>query len=171
MLQRIKENKFQDFPEVEVRLEQLQPRRRKEPIDTMKKAADYVTAILGEYTVENIVVVMVDAKTRPICHAVVARGSVNTACFSIAEILRIAILCNAVGVFCFHNHPSGDPSPSKEDDRTAESLSFALQMLQFALYDFIIVGGQERYSYREEKRGPYRDEVEAACAEGMIAER
>ena len=154
-----KEIQIDSFQEVAVRLVRMPASQCQDPaVDSPGKAALFMASLLGGCTVENMAVVMTDTRLKPLCYSVVSRGSIDMACYSPAEILRVAILSNAAGVLCFHNHPSGNPSPSKEDDAVASNLSDALRLFRIPLYDFIIIGGSELFSYREQGRGPYRQD-------------
>ena len=124
-----KEIQIDSFQEVAVRLVRMPASHCQDPaVDSPGKAALFMASLLGDCTVENMAVVMTDTRLKPLCYSVVSRGSIDMACYSPAEILRVAILSNAAGVFCFHNHPSGNPSPSKEDDAVASNLSDALRL-------------------------------------------
>ncbi len=78
-------------------------------------------------------------------------GSLNTVLGQPREIFKSAILSNAASIIMFHNHPSGDPSPSLEDiDMTARIYSSGI-LLGIKLLDHIIVGrGDESFSFKEE---------------------
>jgi DNA repair protein RadC len=52
-----------------------------------------------------------------------------------------------VGIIVAHNHPSGDPRPSKQDISTTQQLVAAGQILGVRLYDHVIVAGEEHYSF------------------------
>jgi len=56
----------------------------------------------------------------------------------------------AVSIICVHNHPSGDPSPSKEDEVFTSRLKRAGEILDVEVLDHIIIGEDSYYSFAEE---------------------
>lgn len=143
------------FPEVAVRMIQLPPRQEYPPINTAPKAVEYVSALIDTCTVEHLLVIMLDTRLKPLCYSVIGIGTIDHACFSTAEIVRIALLNNTAGVIVLHNHPNGDPSPSRDDDAAANRISEALRLFDISLHDFIIVSQDEIFSYSEQGHGPF----------------
>ena len=80
----------------------------------------------------------------------VSHGTVNSSILSPREIYIRALLLGATNIIIFHNHPSGDPEPSKEDIRATKRLKAAGELLGVELIDHIIVGNYY-YSFREEQ--------------------
>ena len=60
------------------------------------------------------------------------------------------MLSNAAGIILFHNHPSGEPEPSKEDIQMTVRVKKAGELLGIALQDHIIIGEDRYYSFREQ---------------------
>ncbi len=65
-----------------------------------------------------------------------------------------ALRCQAVSIILVHNHPSGDPSPSKADMELTGQLAGMGQMLGIPLLDHVIIGDNRYMSFREEKLIP-----------------
>jgi DNA repair protein RadC len=65
----------------------------------------------------------------------VARALVST-----RDVIRYALEANAVGVVLFHNHPSGDPSPSAEDLTFTRRVQQSLQLVELELVDHLVIG-------------------------------
>ena len=80
----------------------------------------------------------------------VSHGTVNSSILSPREIYIRALLLGATNIIIFHNHPSGDPEPSKEDIRVTKRLKAAGELLGVELLDHLIVG-DKYYSSREEQ--------------------
>ena len=80
----------------------------------------------------------------------VSHGTVNSSILSPREIYIRALLLGATNIIIFHNHPSGDPEPSKEDIRVTKRLKATGELLGVELIDHIIVGNYY-YSFREEQ--------------------
>ena len=81
----------------------------------------------------------------------VHRGTINTSLVHPREVFKRALLNNASNIMVAHNHPSGDPNPSKEDIQTTERLKEAGNLLGINLLDHIIVG-EDKYISLKEKR-------------------
>ena len=79
----------------------------------------------------------------------VSRGTLNTSMVHPREVFKPAVLHNAAAIICFHNHPSGDPEPSREDIEITERLKNAGEILGIPVYDHIIVGDDRCVSLKE----------------------
>lgn len=99
---------------------------------------------------EMLIVASLDAKCNPLSLEIAAIGNVNTCIVSPREIFKSAILSNAVHIIVFHNHVSGDCTPSKEDIAVTKRLIEVGEILGIPLLDHIIIGGDNSYlSLRE----------------------
>lgn len=76
----------------------------------------------------------------------VAIGSNNYVNARTSDILRPAIEYQASGIIIVHNHPSGDPAPSKEDIRFTRNLVRAAQLVAIPVLDHVIISGDKHYS-------------------------
>lgn len=123
------------------------------PVQTItvpKLAADWIRPIIGNSCREQIVVCGMDAKMHPTFIEIVAIGTVCECRASLAEIFKTAILTNAYGVIVFHNHPSGDCTPSEEDNKITDRISKAAKLLDVCFLDHIIMGENDSYfSFKE----------------------
>jgi DNA repair protein RadC len=79
----------------------------------------------------------------------VHRGTINTSLVHPREVFKRALLNNASDIMVAHNHPSGDPNPSKEDIQITERLKEAGNLLGINLIDHIIVGEDKYISLKE----------------------
>ena len=79
----------------------------------------------------------------------VHRGTINTSLVHPREVFKRALLNNASNIMVAHNHPSGDPNPSKEDIQITERLKEAGNLLGINLLDHIIVGEDKYMSLKE----------------------
>lgn len=79
----------------------------------------------------------------------ISHGNVNSSIFSVREILQKALLANAVSIVMMHNHPTGDPTPSKEDIDVTLKLAEACKIVGVQLLDHIIIG--DTYTSLKEK--------------------
>ena len=90
-----------------------------------------------------------DIKNKILGYCEVARGSVDACQVHAREVFRAAVLLGASSVILAHNHPSGDPAPSHEDDALTRRLVEAGKILGIQILDHVVVGDQF-YSYQTE---------------------
>lgn len=93
-------------------------------------------------------VILLDSKLSLITYRDVTVGTNNQTLFHPRDIFRLAVRTNANGVILVHNHPSGDPSPSRDDERLTISIVEAGKILGIRVIDHIIVGKNSYYSFR-----------------------
>jgi len=74
------------------------------------------------------------------CFQVVYIGTTNAALVNPADILRTTLLTGACGLIVVHNHPSGNPDPSRADKQITEMIDKACKIFGIKLYDHIIIG-------------------------------
>lgn len=103
---------------------------------------------LHRETEEYLYEVCFNAKMKPIAVFEISHGTVNGSLISPREFFQKALLVGAVHVMAVHNHPSGDASPSREDDSVVERLKEAGKLMGVDLIDFVIVG-ESYYSYHQ----------------------
>ena len=89
---------------------------------------------------EHFVVILLDRKNAPIGINTVSIGSLTASVVHMRETFKAAILANAAAILCGHNHPSGDPEPSREDRALTKRLVDAGKLLGIAVVDHLIVG-------------------------------
>ena len=111
------------------------------------EAARYAVSQLSLNTYETVLVVCLNAKKAVQSAERILGGSLSEAQIYPRNIAEVALLRRAHGVLLIHNHPSGDPSPSKADAETTESVRAALESIGVQLFDHIIVGGEHAYSF------------------------
>ncbi|MBT4496944.1 MAG: DNA repair protein RadC [Gemmatimonadetes bacterium] len=95
------------------------------------------------------IVLALDSRNRPIgCH-VVSIGSLSASLIHPREVFKFAILANAASLIFAHNHPSGDPTPSKDDIELTRRLVSAGQLLGIEVIDALITGYDHLLSFKE----------------------
>jgi len=90
---------------------------------------------------EELWVVAVDTRLRPLARERVAIGSSDRCAVSAPALLRRALLAGAAGLFMLHNHPSGDPAPSQLDRRFTADVARRAAELDLVLHDHLVVAG------------------------------
>lgn len=99
---------------------------------------------------EHFIVLSIDSGRHLIAKRVVFIGTVDTVMAHPREVYAGAVADFATGIIVAHNHPSGDPNPSKQDIATTQQLVAAGQILGIVLFDHIIVAGRRHYSFNAE---------------------
>lgn len=133
-LKLVKENSF------------LYPDRNvKSPDDAYKLLIKFLADIDREY----FLVVCLDTKNQPtainICHI----GSLNTSIVHPREVLKPAILSNSASIIVAHNHPSNDPTPSREDIEVTRRLVEAGKIIGIDVLDHLIICADKFISLKE----------------------
>jgi DNA repair protein RadC len=125
------------------------PVKRGALLDTPERADAYIRKRLGRRKSECILVAYLDAKKRLILDRMTADTALSSARVenSLRVTVGLALQCNAANVLVGHNHPGGNPMPSKRDIAEASRLKEALRIVGVGLADFVIVGEDgETYS-------------------------
>ena len=81
-----------------------------------------------------------DGKNRILCIDQVSASSLNQSIVHPREVFKTALLCSATAIMLIHNHPSGDPHPSREDREITRRLKEAGDLLVIRVMDHIILG-------------------------------
>lgn len=121
---------------------------KRPPIREPEKAAailrPFITAATGGDKQEAFVVILLDTKKRMIGGPrVVTLGLLDTSLVHPRETFREAVRDGALSVIVAHNHPSGDPTPSKEDIDVTRRLVEAGKLLGIPVVDHLILGRAE----------------------------
>lgn len=104
---------------------------------------------LSDVRQERVGGVFLDARRRVLRQRDLFVGSINHAFVSTREIIRCALEDHCVGIVLYHNHPSGDPSPSADDMTFTTKLRDSLRLCDLELVDHLIVGGSRYLSMRD----------------------
>ena len=106
-----------------------------------EEVAGLVVPLIGGADREHCVAVLLDTKHRILTTLTVSIGSLDHTFMAPREIFRDALLANAAAVVLAHNHPSGDPEPSRDDERVTRRLGEAGRVLGVEVLDHLVVGG------------------------------
>jgi len=116
------------------------------PTDIVK----IVGTMLQDEAVEVAILMCLTAKQQLLCFHTLSRGSLDSSIIHPREVFKVAMLSNAHGIVLVHNHPSGDPTPSRCDRLVTERLQSAGDLIGISLLDHIIVAGGDKYfSFRQ----------------------
>lgn len=119
--------------------------------DKPSTIADYYKEQLRHLEVEQVLLIMTDGKNQFLKDCVISSGTVNMSLISPREIFLTALKMQAVNILLVHNHPSGDPTPSKDDIEITKRIHVASQIMNIPLVDHIIIGDNTYMSLKELK--------------------
>lgn len=102
---------------------------------------------------EMLVVMVLNTKNRVVRIENLYRGTVNSSPVRCAEVFRIAVQVNGVGIIIGHNHPSGDPTPSPDDINLTKAMVTSGNVLDIDLMDHLVIGQGRFVSMKSEKLG------------------
>lgn len=120
-------------------------------INSPHDALELIEPFLQDQDRECFLVVCLDTKNNPTTISVVSIGTLNSSLVHPREVYKVAILANANSVILGHNHPSGDPTPSKEDKEVTNRLIEAGKVLGIEVLDHVVVGDNHRYISLKER--------------------
>jgi len=120
-------------------------------VTSPEQAADVVMQRYGDREREHFGLLALDTKNRVIKEVVVSIGTLNGSMAHPREIFRPAILANAAAVILFHNHPSGDPTPSQNDISVTRRLMEAGRMMGVEVLDHVVVARNRFVSIKRQK--------------------
>ena len=121
-------------------------------LDNPSSIADYYMEQLRHRKEEVLICAFFDAKCNFLGDALISKGSVNSAYVSPRDVFRYAFDYEAVLLILLHNHPTGDPTPSKDDLKITYRIEKGAQILELQLVDHIIIGDNKYYSFKENKQ-------------------
>lgn len=111
--------------------------------------ADFLMPRLRYAAKEQFVVILLNNKNKVIGTEVVSEGSLSSSIVHPREVFAPAILHHAAAIMVAHNHPSGDPKPSTEDEEVTRLLSRSGKVLGIPMIDHVIIGDGNYYSFLE----------------------
>ncbi len=121
--------------------------------DTLRRpeeVAMVVRGLLPDNSREHFVALYLNSAHKVIAYSVVSTGLANSTVVHPREVFQPAIMAGATAFFVCHNHPSGDLTPSAEDQRVTRMLKEAAEIIGIKLLDHVIVTDSGYYSFSEE---------------------
>ena len=135
---------------VAIRMVKEPPLYSSEPLRSPEAAVKVIADMLRQYDREAFCIVNLRNDLSPINMNIVSTGTLNASLAHPREILKSAVLSNASATMLFHNHPSGNLMPSREDTEITDRMSKLFAMAEMPLLDHIIIGnGDQYYSFKE----------------------
>ena len=113
--------------------------------------AEYYMETCRHLEVEKVFLLCLDNQLRLIKEYELSKGTINTSLISPREVFIEALNAKAVYILLIHNHPSGNPSPSKADIQITLKVVEAGKIIDIKLLDHIIIGDHSYVSFKEQK--------------------
>lgn len=110
---------------------------------------NYFKPLLQYETREHFVVMFLNTKNHVIGHQIISIGSLSASVVHPREVFEAACKAHAATIIVSHNHPSGDPSPSREDIAVTDRLVKAGKVMDIPVLDHIIIGNAKYCSLKE----------------------
>ncbi|AJQ27123.1 JAB domain-containing protein [Pelosinus fermentans] len=117
-------------------------------ITKAEDAYEIMKPMMENLPVEHFQIIMLDAKCQVIGTSLVTIGTISENIVTPIEIFQRAILANSKAIILVHNHPSGDPKPSREDIALTKQIVEGGKILQIAVLDHIIIGDDKFISLK-----------------------
>ena len=109
---------------------------------------DYVVARMGNAKREEFRVLFLDSKNMLIKDEALQKGTVDETAIYPREVVKRALELHASAFIMVHNHPSGDPTPSRADIDMTREVAEAGKALGITLHDHLIIGGRRHTSFK-----------------------
>jgi DNA repair protein RadC len=117
-------------------------------IGSWNSLIDYCKAAMGYEKIEQLRVLYLDGKNVLIADEVQQRGTIDHTPIYPRQVLKRALELNASALILVHNHPSGDPTPSKQDIDLTKEVRESAEKLGISLHDHVIIGKSAHISFK-----------------------
>lgn len=114
-----------------------------------RDVAEMMMPDMRHLTQEHFVCLFLNTKNQVIAKQTIFVGSLDASIVHPREIFKEAIKRSSASIICLHNHPSGDPTPSREDLAVTKTLCKAGELVGISLLDHVIIGDGKYYSMKE----------------------
>ena len=118
-------------------------------IENRLELLDYLYTKMSALKHEEFHVIYLDSKNNILADEMLFKGTVNCSAVYPREVTKSALKHGALSIVLVHNHPSGDPSPSIEDENLTADIMRAVSAVEIEVYDHIIIGNNSHYSFRD----------------------
>jgi DNA repair protein RadC len=120
-------------------------------LDSWNKVLDYCHSVMAQEREEQLRLFFLDGRNALVADEMQSKGTVNHTPLYVREVVKRALELGASALIMAHNHPSGDPSPSREDIALTREVKKALETVGVSLHDHIIIGRKGHSSLRSLK--------------------
>lgn len=109
---------------------------------------DYLRAEMAHHAIERVRVLHLNSRNMLIRDELMSEGSIDQAAVHVREVIRRAIDLGSAAIILVHNHPSGDPQPSRADIELTRTIVAAGKPLGIAVHDHLVIGTDGHASLR-----------------------
>lgn len=127
-----------------------EPTEERPLMNSAEKVYRYYLGRMQDLATEECHVMLLNQSLRLIGSRLVSRGGLTSTAVDVRCVLREALMARATALILCHNHPSGNASPSTQDDRLTQDMKRAAEAVQMRLLDHVIVCDGAWFSYAEE---------------------
>lgn len=124
------------------------PIRHQPILSNWQALLDYLRIDMASLTIERVRVLHLNARNMLIRDEVMSEGSIDQAAVYVREVIRRALDLGSAAIILVHNHPSGDPAPSRADIQLTKDIAEAGRKLGIVVHDHIIIGSDKHTSLR-----------------------
>ena len=122
---------------------------RKNPMNNSRDLFNYLYHSMRDKRQECFKVIFLDAKNHALAIETLFSGSLTSSTVYPREVILAALGHNAAALIFSHNHPSGDPEPSRDDIRITQQLLEACRVVGIAVHEHLIIGNNRYYSFAD----------------------
>jgi DNA repair protein RadC len=122
---------------------------KKDAIRSSTELFDYLYLTLRDKKREIFQVVFLDAQNRIITIETLSEGTLTASSVYSREVVNAALRHHAAGLFLVHNHPSGEPRPSREDRLITRQLIHACRVMGITVHEHLIIGDNTYFSFAD----------------------
>lgn len=126
------------------------PADKPEALNSPEAIFRYISTKIQDKDVEEAWVVLLNQAYRLIKPVKISHGGITDTSVDVRIIMREALLAGATVLALSHNHPSGNPLPSRDDDRLTQRVKSACETMRIHFLDHVIVADGAYYSYADE---------------------
>lgn len=144
----VKAVKLKCLTEFAMRMAMARAGKKLRFLDSASVAGYYMESFRHEKR-EKVFLLLLDNRSALLEECLLSIGTVNTSLVSPREVFLSALKAEAVHIILLHNHPSGDPAPSKQDILITDKIKTLGDMMDITLIDHIIIGDNKYMSFKE----------------------
>lgn len=121
-----------------------------EDMSTAENIYKFISPKLRDLNIEEAWVLLLNTRFKLIKAKKLSEGGYTETAVDVRLIMKEALYTNATSIALIHNHPSGNPNPSRDDDGLTRHVKDACKTMRLHLVDHLIIGSNDYYSYREQ---------------------
>lgn len=132
--------------------QRISAKKLTEKIRASKDAYNLMKPVMDGLEVEECWCIFLNQSLNVTAKVRISKGGFSSTQVDVRVILKSALKYNATAMVLIHNHPSGNPKPSVDDDRLTQAISQASKVMNIRLTDHVIYTDVDYYSYADEGR-------------------